>query len=284
MLASGGRDRTIKFWDHRTGELKRALNDGHSINSLVFSPDGKILAGGTGKRLGECDYIVKLWDVHAGVLKNKLYRCSDYLKIVAFSPNGRLLAIGYDDQLTRTIEIWDIKADKIVFGEDIDGVNSVAFSPDGKLLATGGEGKVISLWDTQTWQSTRKLRDSCRITSIAFSSDSKTLASGTSCDALNIWDINTGELKRMMENNCTAFSVAFLSDGKIIASGACGNVKLWDTETGGLTQILFGGKTKTSENVNNVESIAISPDGMMLASGHSDGTVRLWKAQMGKWH
>src|SRR5437870_11837448 len=66
-IASGGRDRTIRFWDASTGALTHTLpGHGDSVYAVAFSPDGKLLASGCR------DGTIKIWDAVRGVEKRTL--------------------------------------------------------------------------------------------------------------------------------------------------------------------------------------------------------------------
>src|SRR6185437_12255617 len=99
-----------------------------AIYCVAVSPDGKTVAS------GEADG-VRLLSAQTGKEQARLTPQAQPAKSVAFSPDGKFLAVG---RLGGFLEIWDVKTAKVrvdLKGQP-SGVFSVAFSPDGKLLAS----------------------------------------------------------------------------------------------------------------------------------------------------
>jgi WD40 repeat protein len=145
----------IDVWNLAAAQPTRVqtLHKAHTrqVLSLVFSPDGKLLASAGGDRN------IVIWDVK--VLSNikALQTLAGHFRAVnsiAFSPDGKYLASGSDD---KTVIVWDLAGGNIIgrpLGGYTDLVSSVAFSSDGQFLASASLDGVISLWNLNfaAWQ------------------------------------------------------------------------------------------------------------------------------------
>ena len=90
---------TVKIWDAQTGQNLFTLNGGGSVFSLAYSPDGKLLASGNSSGG------VKLFDAATGKLMRYLEGHKEVVGDLAFSPDGTKLASGSWDN---TAAVWDV--------------------------------------------------------------------------------------------------------------------------------------------------------------------------------
>jgi WD40 repeat protein len=230
LLASGSNDDKIRLWDTVSGRGLGVLSGYLDIVLCVaFSPDGKILASGSGNGDGS----LRLWDVaHRTLLGQPLTTKRSGIYSVAFSPDGRRLAVGAGDG---SIEMWDLARRKqldLPFAGVTGSVNTVAFSPDGNLLATAGADREIRLWNAATGlQVSPPLgghTDS--ITSLAFSPDGSILASGSADTTVRLWDVATGQPigAPLTGHGDDISGLAFSRDGRLLVSASAdGSVRLW---------------------------------------------------------
>jgi small GTP-binding protein domain len=121
---------------------------------------------------------------------------------------------------------------------------------------------------------------------VAFDPQGETLASGGAGGTVKLWEARNGRLLRTLEGHQDSVSsVAFDPQGEILASGCSdGTVKLWETRNGRLLRTLGEARRSlfTFEGPQDrARSVAFDPRGETLASGCSDGTVKIWEARSG---
>ncbi|KAJ6028870.1 WD40 repeat-like protein [Penicillium herquei] len=173
----------IKIWDATTGNLQKtfeALEDKSEMTQLKFSPDNMRMASGYRWWVQYYRSGIDLWDISTGrnlrtlqaprhlqqipqVIKRYFASHHDFAKPITFSPNGRMVASGYDREycffrwqgpprtifLSLTIRVWSSISgtlQKTLRGHR-GRVTAIAFSSDNKKLASASEDCTIRIWD-----------------------------------------------------------------------------------------------------------------------------------------
>ena len=196
--------------------------------------------------------------------RNRFQVYANFGHNMAFSPDGRQLATGWD------LASW--------FQVHTNIVHSVAFSPDGRQLASGGGDGTVKLWDLSSGRKLRTLMGHISaVLSVSFSPNGRRLASGGGDGTIKFWDVTSGrELQTLGGHSGLVWNVAFSPDGQQIASGSSDHtIKLWDVDSGRELRTLVG-------HTGLVWNVAFSPDGQQIASGSEDGTIKVWDVNTGQ--
>ncbi|MBD0387850.1 MAG: WD40 repeat domain-containing protein, partial [Nostoc sp. C3-bin3] len=222
----GVRD-TVKLWQipnepGREVELLETFPKHQDvINSVMFSPDGKMIASASK------DKTIKIWGRDGTLIKN--IPEDDEVNSVSFNPDSNIIASASGI----TIKLWQsdgtqIKAETPMQHES--KVNRVIFSPDGKMIASASDDKRVKLWkwDGTVINSHKPLTETDKVSSISFSADSKMIASATE-KTIKLWNVEYGELLSTYQRLGTG-DVSFSPDGKSKSIAAAGDytVALWN--------------------------------------------------------
>jgi WD40 repeat protein/tRNA A-37 threonylcarbamoyl transferase component Bud32 len=290
LLVSTAADKAIKLWDVETGRMQASL-EGHTLEprSLAVSPDGGLLASAA---VSPERSELKLWDLASHRPVRELAEAGQVFEQVAFSPDGRSVAVGGAGQVL----LWDVATTELRPLAKLKGnVHSLCFSPDGTLLAAGQSalaGRTVSKTVLQpngdpAWHSIQIMDvSSGRIRTpdfshedyihcLEFSRDGRMLASTGGRDrTARLWDPETGaELGRLLHEDKNVIAARFLPDRHTLATlvndgEGPNSVRFWNVATKAL-------QAKPLELGLAAQALAVAPDGETLALGCLDSLVRV---------
>jgi RNA polymerase sigma factor (sigma-70 family) len=292
-VALGGSD--VRLCDPRSGRelgpLPIPKDPIDSVSQLVFSPDGSLLATGTGRGS------IRIWEVATRRLVRKVTFAANVGK-VAFSSDGKLLACGTWDGHCR---LWDLAQGKELrrLRNEPDGNYSLytIFAPNGGPLAVWGYGdRSIRLFDADGSKEIRRFKAEGAekmgppnlwgwVNSIyaSFSPDGKILAVFRDVGRIELWEVESG--KKLYTLACgRSHKPSFLSfspDGTKLASAGgdlwAGDhiVRVWDVTRGKEILPLTG-------HSSPISSAALSPNGNTVATAGQDGVIHLWERSSAK--
>ncbi|MFJ5043701.1 NACHT and WD repeat domain-containing protein [Streptomyces sp. NPDC088719] len=276
-----------------------------AVYTVAYSPDGHMVAAGNVHQ-----NLVRLWDVSDPGRPVPLGRpvpvdrSVTSVLSVAFSPDGRVLAIGGrtsdrgDGTSGGFTELWSLTSPShpVLLGrlkspgvrglDAVTAVESLAFSPDGRTLAAGWHAGLVSLWDVTRPDAARPAAEPVNLhcpgafsRRVAFSPAGHTLAAA--CDdkagTIGLWDLSDPartDRGRTVKAGSLVNALAFSPDGRTLAAGASDSaVHLWEgVDTDRPTRL---GKPLKGP-AKPFMSVAFSPDGSTLAAGSADHSIYLW--------
>jgi WD40 repeat protein len=320
VLGSGGDD-GAKLWNVET-LLASASQVPHlrilpsivgSLYSIIWSPDGKTIAtgGSHSARIGKGTGLnpagnIRLWDVAEGTERASLTSEPYYVKGLAYSPDGKLLASSTTKGTDEIVSVWDTATDTIAKKlKASHRVHAIAISPDGKTLAGAGVSteepynSSLTLWNLTTGELLGTANETGHVvTSVAFSPDGKTIATSGKAykegaltgGAIWLWDSGDGGLKRKIESeDKIGVAVAYSPKDQLLVSGGYSGKErdgelmawLWDATTGERKNSLklYDAGIKRARFEEAI-AVAFSPDGKLAATGNKD-VLKVWDVATG---
>jgi guanine nucleotide-binding protein subunit beta-2-like 1 protein len=160
-------------------------------------------------------------------------------------------------------------------------VQDIVISSDGQFALSGSWDSTLRLWDLNYGTTTRRFVGHNKdVLSVAFSADNRQIVSGSRDKTIKLWN-TLGECKYSIEDqghtewvSCVRFSPN-IQNPIIVSAGWDKLVKVWNLTNCKLRTNLVG-------HTGYVNTVTVSPDGSLCASGGKDGTARLWDLNEGK--
>uniref|UniRef100_A0A915MGH1 Uncharacterized protein n=1 Tax=Meloidogyne javanica TaxID=6303 RepID=A0A915MGH1_MELJA len=254
LLASAGRDASIRIWDIIKSHTLFVLS-GHTasvsalqlyLEILFFKVTDIRWSGNDLIYSGSQDRTIKVWRTNDGVLCrtleghahwiNTLAANVDYvLRIGSFSPeeDSKQKQMSISNAQSVELFLWEPAIKKQPIAR-LTGhqqlINQVQFSPDGRTIASASFDKSIKLWDGWTGKFQTSLRGHVGpVYQIAWSSDSRLLVSGSADSTLKVWNMQKRKLGQDLPGHGDeVFAVDWSPNSECVASGGKDKVlKLW---------------------------------------------------------
>ncbi|GMT24922.1 hypothetical protein PFISCL1PPCAC_16219, partial [Pristionchus fissidentatus] len=210
-------------------------------------------------------------------------------QIATTTQNGKTTVISASRD--NTVLVWDVDAygsDDVSIGRPVRSltghshfVSDVVISSDGMFALSGSWDKTLRLWDLQTGQTTRRFVSHTKdVLSVAFSADNRQIVSGSRDKSIKLWN-TLAQCKYTITEDCHSDWVSTVRfspstrDPVIVSAGWDKVVKVWNLGNCRL-------KTNHIGHTGYVNSVTVSPDGSLCASGGKDGSAMLWDLNEGK--
>jgi WD40 repeat protein len=273
----------LELLDLTTG-LRLAGLRGHTgfLRSLVFSPDGSLLAAACD------DNTVRAWSMNPPPRDGEREKvtCLGHagtVNCVCFSPDGKHLASG---GLDRTVRVWEASSGKelLTLRGHVAGVTGLTYADNGRRLISLGADRMQRVWDARAGTNPRAVpAHSATVMLLKFSPDGARLVTADLRET-KTWDTATyRQTSAAPRPGVTPLDAAFTADGRCLVLGRPGS----DRRGLSVTDAATGQEVARLTTAELAQCAALSPDGKWIAvppgtPKGDEGRVRLYEAATGR--
>lgn len=235
----------------RVQQLNPNRFEGINVQSLDFSPDGLLLAGGTSESA------LRLWNT-VDYKEATALQAIDNIRSVAFGPvtinkkeklRAYPLAVGCNNGAVQLYQVTFEKfGSRVKFGFELAPlqpqvrpdyrITCVAYSPDGKVLGASGDRGEINLWNIRTGNHLGKLAPTelHTVEWIDFHSSQPWALTAHGDGSAQIWNVENGRsLLHLAAHPKSLLCAEFTPDGRYFATASADStLKLWELKGQGV--------------------------------------------------
>lgn len=272
-FVSGSNDRTIKFWDLASGQLKITLT-GHinTVRGLVVSNRHPYLFS-----CGE-DKSVICWDLEQNKIVRKYHGHLSGVYCIAFHPLLDVIATGGRDSTAR---IWDIRTKSCVhtLGGHNDTIGSILTQGVEPQIITGSYDTTVKFWDLGTGKCMQTLTQHKKgIRAMVAHHDEYTFASA-GADKVRVWKCPDGQpLRNIAGHNAIINSMSLNNDNVLVTAADNGTMYFWDWASGyNFQQMKSLPQPGSLSCESGIYASTFDQSSLRLITGECDKTIKLWK-------